>query len=179
MQRPWGSLLFNTARSLQPRAVRTSRYFLCRLMMAAVASLWAASATALEIRINTGGPQYTDSVGNVWSSDTGFNTGLISTAGLGTNILGTADDALYQRQRFDNTQAPELMYAFAVPNGDYTVNLLFAENYSGVFAPGARVFSVNMEGVPVISGLDIFATVGANNPLVQSVPVTIILMHGL
>jgi len=42
-----------------------------------------------------------------------------------------------------------------------------------VFAPGARVFSVNMEGATVISGLDVYATVGAFTPLVQSIPVTV------
>ena len=130
-------------------------------------------AGGIEIRVNAGGSQYTDGVGKVWSADTGFNTGNISSAGVGVDIIGTTDDPLYQLQRYDATAAPELTYSFAVPNGDYTVNLHFAENYSGVFSSGARVFSVQMEGATVINSLDVFGSVGANTRLVRSVPVTV------
>ncbi|HEB85534.1 MAG TPA: hypothetical protein ENI68_00720, partial [Gammaproteobacteria bacterium] len=130
-------------------------------------------APVVAIRVNVGGNAYTDGASNVWSADTGFNTGRISTAGLGAAIAGTTDDPLYQVQRFDVSAAPELSYSFAVPNGDYTVNLHFAENYSGAFSVGARVFSVQMEGATVISNLDIYGTVGANVALVRSVPVTV------
>jgi len=37
-------------------------------------------------------------------------------------------------------------YSFAVPNGKYTVKLLFAEVYSGITGPGDRVFSFNVQG---------------------------------
>jgi lysophospholipase L1-like esterase len=131
------------------------------------------ASTGLEIRVNAGGSKYTDTAGHVWSADTGFNTGIISTAGVGTPISGTADDTLYQYQRLDDSPAPELMYSFDVPNGDYTVNLLFAENYAPVFAPGARLFDVQMEGVLVLDNVDIYATVGANAALTESVPVTV------
>ncbi|HEB86589.1 MAG TPA: hypothetical protein ENI68_06195, partial [Gammaproteobacteria bacterium] len=129
--------------------------------------------SALEIRVNAGGSQYTDGVGKVWAADTGFNTGKKSKAGVGVDIIGTTDDPLYQLQRYDAPAVPELSYSFTVPNGDYTVNLHFAENYSGAFGAGARVFSVAMEGVTAIGSLDIFGTVGANTSLVRSVPVTV------
>ena len=128
-----------------------------------------------DIRVNVGGDQYTDGSGNVWQADNGYNTGMVSGSGLGVaDIFGTTDDQLYRTQRFDPATAPEMSYSFAVPNGDYTVKLHFAENYSGVFYTGGRVFSVAMEGVTVISGLDVYATVGANTALVRSVPVTVL-----
>jgi hypothetical protein len=37
-------------------------------------------------------------------------------------------------------------YNFAVPNGQYTVKLHFAEVYSGIGGPGDRVFSFNVQG---------------------------------
>ena len=98
---------------------------------------------------------------------------MVSTAGVGSEIAGTIDDPLYQLQRFDRPAPPELTYTFGVPNGDYTVNLLFAENWSGAWAAGVRVFSVQMEGTTVISNLDIFSEVGARTALVKSVPVTV------
>ena len=37
-------------------------------------------------------------------------------------------------------------YHFVVPNGKYTVKLLFAEVYSGITDAGQRVFSFNVQG---------------------------------
>jgi chitinase len=76
------------------------------------------------IRVNTGGNAYTDGASNVWSADTGYNTG--STASTGSAIAGTTDDALYQTNRWDAGGGSELEYTFTVPNGVYEVNLLFA-----------------------------------------------------
>lgn len=132
---------------------------------------FASASHASDIRINAGGSQYTDSQGNVWLADTGFNTGEISSAGNGVDIIGTTDDALYQEQRFDGDTAPELTYSFAVPNGDYAVNLHFADNYTGTFGVGLRVFDVLIEGVPVLNDVDIFSEAGGGNrPLIRNVP---------
>jgi chitodextrinase len=144
------------------------RLALCTLLL-----LSAGASGALEIRVNAGGAQYTDGAGNTWAADTGFNTGKVSTAGVGTDISGTADDALYERQRFDEPAAPELAYTFPVPNGDYSVSLLFSENWSGAWANGARVFSVQAEGATVIDGLDIFSEAGAQAALIKTLPVTV------
>ncbi|HEB86947.1 MAG TPA: hypothetical protein ENI68_08040, partial [Gammaproteobacteria bacterium] len=148
-------------------------YAIFILLIYTMSAAFATAVWAVDIRVNAGGNAYTDGASNVWSADTGFNTGRISTAGSGVAITGTTDDVLYQVQRFDSAAAPDLIYSFAVPNGDYTVKLHFAENYSGVFSVGARVFGVQMEGATVISNLDIYGTVGANVALVRSVPVTV------
>lgn len=123
------------------------------------------------IRVNVGGAAYTDSAGRVWSADTGFNTGIATTATV--PVSGTPDPALYQTLRWDDYSAPELQYSFAVANGVYQVNLLIAEQWPGAFFPGGRVFSVQVEGVTVLSGVDAFAEVGANAALVKTAIVTV------
>ena len=148
-----------------------SRRFLFSFLLFVIAVVFAGAVAAVEIRVNAGGSQYTDGVGNVWVADTGFNTGPVSSAGNGVDILGTTDDPLYQLQRYDAPQAPELTYSFAVPNGDYVVNLHLAENYSGTFGVGLRVFDVQVEGAPALSDVDIFSEAGgANTALVRTIP---------
>ena len=123
------------------------------------------------IRVNAGGGAYTDGNGNGWSTDSGYNTG--NTTSTSSPISGTTNDALYQSERWDSGGTPELMYSFAVPNGDYTVNLLFAETYSGAFGVGLRVFDVLIEGQLVANNLDIYSQVGANAALMKSYAVTV------
>ena len=82
----------------------------------------------------------TDSAGNVWLADEGSADG--DTFGVDDAVItNTPDQALYRSERFGMTA-----YNFAVPNGKYTVKLLFAEVYSGITGPGDRVFSFNVQG---------------------------------
>jgi len=60
-----------------------------------------------------------------------------------------------------------------VPNGQYQLRLHFAEIFTGAYAVGRRVFDVLVENTLVLDNLDIFARVGANTPLIESIPVTI------
>jgi glucose/arabinose dehydrogenase len=107
------------------------------------------------IRINAGGGAYTDSQGNQWLADQYFTGGkLYSTKAA---IANTIDDTLYQSERWLNN----LSYAIPVTNGEYTVNLKFAENYWD--AAGKRIFDVNAENQLVIDNLDIFAQAGSKN----------------
>jgi hypothetical protein len=147
------------------RLFNTPLFFL----LTASIGTYAGSAAAADIRINVGGNKYTDSVGNVWSADRGFNTGKVSTRKR--SIAGTTDDPLYYNQRYDSGTAPEMVYSFAVPNGDYAVNLHFAETYSGAYGRGLRVFDVAIEGALVLDNVDIFSqTGGAQKLLVHNVP---------
>jgi fibronectin type 3 domain-containing protein len=123
------------------------------------------------IRVNSGGPQYTDSLNQVWAADTGFNTG--STVSVANAIAGTADPALYRTERWDPGTAPELAYAFTVPNGSYTVKLHFAETWSGGQGVGKRVFDVFLENQLVLDNLDIFAEVGGFTALVKTFQVNV------
>jgi hypothetical protein len=109
------------------------------------------SATA--IRINSGGPSYTDSLGQVWSADQSFVNGTTQTD-AGQAVAGTVDDPLYRSERY----AATLKYQVPVANGTYEVTLYFAEMYFA--AAGARVFNVSLEGQTVLQNFDIWAVAG-------------------
>ena len=123
------------------------------------------------IRVNSGGGQYTDGFGNVWSADYGFNIG--GAGGPYKTIAGTSDQPLFDNNRFDLLPDPELMYSFAIPNGQYTVRLYFAETYTPLYGAGLRVFDVAMEGHLVWKDLDVFAAVGSETMLVKENAVTV------
>ena len=135
---------------------------------AAVPATTLATAAPFALRINAAGPAYVDGAGNSWAADTGFNAGSTANYGSGQAITGTSDPTLYRTERWDAAGAPELSYAFTVPNGSYLVRLHFAENYSGAFGVGRRVFSVQAEGQTVLSNVDIYAAVGGHAALVRS-----------
>jgi hypothetical protein len=122
--------------------------------------------------VNAGGGEYTDSNGDVWSADFGFNTGKKSSSSVA--ISGTEDDVLFQTQRWDNKADEELKYSFDVPNGDYVVNLYFAEVYTKVFSQGARVFDVLLEGYNVERNFDIDSVAGANAAHMRSYEVSVV-----
>lgn len=104
------------------------------------------------IRVNAGGPAYTDSSGNVWSADTNYAGGsLFSTT---APIKNTITPVLYQTERYGNSQ-----YQFSVPNGTYSVNLKFAEIF--MTQRGQRVFNVAINGTAVLTNFDIIAAAGA------------------
>jgi hypothetical protein len=123
------------------------------------------------IRVHCGGSAYTDSNGQVWGADTGFNGG--SPGSTTQQIGGTADQALYQYGRYNNSGGAPLVYTFAVANGSYSVNLLFAETSKSQEYIGARVFNVKIQGSSAFQNLDIFAAAGARAALVKSTNVTV------
>jgi hypothetical protein len=114
------------------------------------------------IRVNCGGPAYTDSKGQVWNADHGFNSGSIYSAN--SPISGTPDQKLYQTERYGGT----IIYSFPVANGNYTVNVLLAEIYSAYFRVGARVMNIKVQGALAFPNVDIFAQVGADAALTKS-----------
>lgn len=127
------------------------------------------SGTAL-FRVNAGGPTVTSS-GNTWSADQTYASGGWGYSGGSTStyavtVAGTADPNLYKTEHYGMSS-----YQFTVPNGNYQVQLCFAESY--FTAAGARVESVTLQGQPAINNLDIYATVGANTALVMNEGATV------
>jgi hypothetical protein len=124
-------------------------------------ALTASAQAQAPIRVRCGGPQYTDSKGQVWQADNGYNTGTVSTTGQ--PITGTSDPKLFQRGRYNADAKNPLTYSFAVAGGTYHVNLLFAEY---VFQKaGQRVFNVRMQGQVVLQNLDLLASAGFDKAL--------------
>jgi glucose/arabinose dehydrogenase len=118
-------------------------------------------------RINTGGASYTDSLGQKWLADEGFNAGNVFTTQ--TPIAGTNDPTLFQSERWGGP----LLYNLAVPDGSYQVNLYFADIFPGTHAVGARVFDVELQGQVVFEDVDIFAEVGGFAALVKTADVQV------
>ncbi|MGO9640860.1 MAG: malectin domain-containing carbohydrate-binding protein [Candidatus Acidiferrales bacterium] len=105
------------------------------------------------VRINAGGPAYTDSLGQRWTADTGFTGG--GPYSVSKAITNTLDPTLYQTSRY----GASFSYAIRAPAGTYTVTLKFAELYWT--AAKGRVFNVAINGTKVLSNFDIFAAAGA------------------
>ena len=100
-----------------------------------------AKAARPTIRIEAGGPAYTDANGNAWLADQGFEGGDNADRGGEMQIENTKDPAIYRTEHWGMTT-----FSQAVPNGKYTVKLHFAETWEGITGPGQRVFSFNVEG---------------------------------
>lgn len=129
-------------------------------------------------RVNVGGPMVVDRHGQRWSAD----RHLIAGAGWGWTSWADAypdlDPALGSRRKtFDaiaGTDTPELFqtfrfgrealrYRFAVPDGQYRIELYFAEPWygrAGIDARGWRVFDVAVNGKTAIRDLDLFKEAG-------------------
>jgi len=111
---------------------------------------------------------YTDSEGNVWFPDQGFEGGDTTERAADLAIANTKDPAIYRTEHFG-------MSAFSckVPNGHYTVKLLFAETYDDITGAGQRVFSMNVQGHE-IKDFDVFAKAGgAKTAYVETVNVDV------
>ena len=69
--------------------------------------------------------------------------------------------ALFQSERWDSSDAPEMQWNFPVSNGNYEVRLYFAEIFSGTGSPGKRVFDVVIEDLLALDNYDVVADAGA------------------
>jgi len=107
---------------------------------------------ASAIRVNVGGPVYSDSSGNLWSADKGYSDGSIYTTSQ--PIKNTSNQKLYQKERWAST----FQYQFSVANGTHTVHLKFAEIF--MTQPGQRIFNVAINGIPVLTNFDIVDQAG-------------------
>ena len=138
--------------------------FFCLLAVALSACLPAAAQAP--IRVNCGGPNYTDTKGQVWQADFGYSGG---TAGSVTSsVAGTSDPVLYEDFRRNPAS-----YSFQVPNGQYQLNLYFDEATPRAEKITGRVFNVSVQGNVVFPELDIFAAAGANAALIKSANVSV------
>jgi uncharacterized protein YkwD len=118
------------------------------------------------IRVNSGGPAYTDASGTVWGADSGYSPSY--TWATSASVANTTSPALYQTCRW----GAGFNYQFAVPNGSYTVKLKFADPSAS--APGQRLFGVALNGSAVLTNFDIFAAAGgAMIAIDKAFPVTV------
>jgi hypothetical protein len=129
-----------------------------------------------------------DCTGATWLGSFGHNTGTPSACNLNgggescvisglAGLFGCEDEStsdLFQCERFDPTAAPELLYTFNVPDGDYVVNLFFANTFTGTTTQGSRVFDIEVEdAIPYDNFDQIVEAPGSAVALVRSVLATV------
>ncbi len=124
--------------------------------------------TGAVYRVNVGGAELAAADGSslAWSEDTVGNPSefLVATSkinqvfnnfGAGAyqpinasnpSISAAAPVGMFRTERFDGGSEPEMAWEFPVAAGFYTVNLFFAELFSGITGAGQRVFDVTVEG---------------------------------
>lgn len=113
------------------------------------------------IRINAGGPAQTTPDGIRWDADKGFSGGQ-AFAGMSAPVSGSRTPSLYQTIRFAKG---DFDYSFNVANGKYIVTLKFAEIY--YINPGQRVFSVAINGQPVLTQFDMIVAAGGSKKAID------------
>ncbi|MEJ6981434.1 malectin domain-containing carbohydrate-binding protein [Pedobacter sp. P351] len=143
-------------------------------------------------RVNSGGPDYKDENGNLWSADrqqSGNNTWgsnswtkdfpgtpafYASQRRTYDPIKGTSDWRLFQDFRYG---LHKLNYEFPVPDGEYLVELYFTEPWlgtgGGMDCSAMRLFDVAINKQVVIKDLDIWKEAGHDVALKKSVKVKV------
>jgi type 1 glutamine amidotransferase/N-acetylneuraminic acid mutarotase len=125
------------------------------------------------IRINCGGPELRfDSV--VFTQDANFSPNTITYTNKRVDSVSAPRwNDLYLTERVSAQNLHPFQYRFRLPNGKYQVVLHFAEIFFG--APGGgpggakrRVFSVTLQGEPVLVDFDINAETGPLQAVVRA-----------
>jgi endoglucanase len=94
------------------------------------------------VRIDAGSSAaFTDSEGNKWLADQGFEGGELAERDANLAIANTTNPALYRTEHYSMDS-----FSAKIPNGKYTVKLHFAETYEGIAGSGQRVFSFSVNG---------------------------------
>jgi enterochelin esterase-like enzyme len=129
----------------------------------------AAAPVATTVRINAGRfTPLTDSKGQVWSPDQGFEGGDTIDRDPNTEIAGTKERELFLTEHYSMTS-----FSCKLANGKYLAKLYFAETFEGITGPGERVFSFSVQGHE-FKDFDIWAkTGGPNRAYIETVPVEV------
>jgi len=94
----------------------------------------------VRIAAGTSSP-FTDSEGNQWLPDQGFEGGDVAERDSNPAIANTTDPQLYRTEHYSMDS-----FSVKIPNGKYVVKLHFAETFEDITGPGQRIFSFNVNG---------------------------------
>jgi len=127
------------------------------------------AATSSVVRIKAGvSAAFTDSSGNVWQPDQGFDGGDVIERDAGTSIANTKDPGLFLTEHYGMSS-----FSCNVPNGKYVAKLYFAETFDGITGAGQRVFSFNVQGHE-FKDFDVFVKAGGSDrAYIETVPVEV------
>ena len=134
------------------------------------------TSSTVVYRINAGSPNTitaspmnwiadSQSAKSIYLDDGSLNYTGGSTSWSGTNTTGAPNEIFGPFRYSPNyTTGTPMQWNFPAASGTYEVSLFFAESpyAGGVSTSGARLFSVKIEGVTVLSNFDIYATAGMN-----------------
>ena len=136
---------------------------------AAQASAAPAVPAAKPIRIKAGlFAPFTDSRGNVWQAEQGFEGGQTVDRDASLSIANTKDPEMFRSEHYSMDS-----FSCTVPNGNYTANLYFAETFEGI-SGGQRVFSYDVQGGQLVKDIDLFVKAGGfARAYIDSVPVVV------
>lgn len=130
-------------RILSNMLVKNRPFPLCVLFLILVQSTF---GDRVEMKINLGGEAVDGFVAEHEVLDVDESVPKMRYRG---EIKGSGDDLnIFKTQRF--ARGEDLVLDIPVPDGVYTVTLLFAETWDGAYAPGKRVFDVSSEFIPVL-----------------------------
>ena len=131
----------------------------------------APAAPSATIRIKAGqSTPFTDSSGNVWLPEQGFEGGATveHDPATATPIAGTRDPGLFLSEHYSMDS-----FSCKLPNGKYVAKLYFAETYDGITGPGERVFSFSVQGHE-FKNFDVWLKAGGpNRAYIETVPVEV------
>jgi enterochelin esterase-like enzyme len=121
------------------------------------------------LRIKAGrSTPFTDSSGNVWLPEQGFEGGATIDRDPAAVIANTKDPALFLNEHYSMDS-----FSCKLPNGRHLAKLYFAETFEGITGPGQRVFSFNVQGRE-FKDFDIWVKAGGpNRAYVETVPVEV------
>lgn len=113
------------------------------------------------LKVNVGGNSFSNYLGDQeWSENTeyGYQMGDVKKWPANIIVSGTSDHTVFQEERKGLTK-----YLFRVPNGEYKITMMFAENDNN--SAGQRVFDILAEGKIVRDNLDVFNEAGKSSLL--------------
>ena len=121
----------------------------------------------VRIKAGTSSP-FTDSSGNVWLADQGFDGGDTIERDSSTAIANTKDPGLYLTEHYGMNS-----FTRKIANGKYIAKLYFAETFDGISGIGQRVFSFNVQGHE-FKDFDVWAKAGGPyRAYIETVPVEV------
>ncbi len=136
-----------------------------------------AQTSEIVYRINTGGPLVTDPTGD-WLADS-VSSSYVTTGkfwsnpvAIDTTNVDPVPDKLFTSERFDPAAGADMEWSLPATNGNYRINLYFAEIWPGAYATGKRQFAVSLEN-QVDDVIDVYGQAGANKAMVKSYDVQV------
>lgn len=132
-----------------------------------------------ELRINAGGQDVTYN-SKTFEADKYFSgNGKSFTNNKIIDIAGTTNDKIYLSERSTTKNLGSFSYSIPLENGDYTLDLHFAEIWfgatgSGPGGSGRRVFDVVIEGQKKLINFDINDEVGTMTALIKTFEIEVL-----